>query len=398
MLAQRLQLLLSGGTGSVRAELEPLHQALVVVELPRVALNWLANSKARTILAELGHGERVLSHAALDALAPATSIDHLRAVLVASGCLPARDEQLARLERWARRQLQRLADADEQRLVRAYVTWHLLRRLRHRVGGQQTTPEQAVAVQVRVRATIRLLAWLRSNGLTLAACRQPDLDRWLALPGSRHADDFLRWALSRRHAAGLAVPQRDWYGPLDILDSDQRWQLARRLLHDPTIEVVDRVAGLLVMLYAQSLAAIVRLTTDHVSSGEDGQVRLLLGQAPVLLAEPLAGLVVQLVATRKGHATVGHPGSSPWLLPGGRPGRPLGSKQLSVRLNRLGIAPRRSRSAALLQLAAELPAAVLARLLGISTYSADAWQRIAGGNWTGYAAQLSRRGPRPSSG
>jgi len=139
VLAQRLQQLLGGGTGTIRAELEPLYQALVAVELPRVALNWLANSKARTILAEVGRGERVLSHAALDALAPAKSIDHLRAVLVASGCLPTRDEQLARLERWAHGQLDTMADPDEQRLVRAYVTWHLLRRLRHRVQGQPTT-------------------------------------------------------------------------------------------------------------------------------------------------------------------------------------------------------------------------------------------------------------------
>jgi hypothetical protein len=362
-----------------------------------VALNWLANSKARTILAEVGRGERVLSHAALDALAPAKSIDHLRAVLVSSGTLPTRDEQLARLERWARRQLDAMADPDEQRLVRAYVTWHLLRRLRHRVRSQQTTPEQAIGTQDRVRTTLRLLAWLRANSLTLATCRQRDLDRWLATPGSRHADDFLRWAQARRHATDLELPQRDWRGPPDALDSDQRWQLARRLFNDSTIEVVDRVAGLLVVLYAQSLAAITRLTTDHVTI-DNGEVRLQLGQAPVLLVEPLAELVVQLVAIRKGHATVGHPGTSPWLLPGGRPGHPLRSKHLSVRLNRLGIAARQNRSAAQLQLAAELPAAVLARLLGISTYSAAAWQRIAGGDWAGYGAQLSRRAHQQAPG
>lgn len=51
VLTQRLQLLLGGGTGTIRAELKPLYQALVAIELPRVALNWLANSKAKTILA-----------------------------------------------------------------------------------------------------------------------------------------------------------------------------------------------------------------------------------------------------------------------------------------------------------------------------------------------------------
>jgi hypothetical protein len=76
---------------------------------------------------------------------------------------------------------------------------------------------------------------------------------------------------------------------------------------------------------------------------------------------------------------------------GGRPGHPPSSKHLSVRRNRLGLAARQSRSAVLLQLAVELPAVVLARLPGVSTSSAAAWQRIAGGDWATYDAQLSRQ-------
>ena len=43
------------------------------------------------------------------------------------------------------------------------------------------------------------------------------------------------------------------------------------------------------------------------------------------------------------------------------------------------------------QLATDLPAAILARMLGIHISVAVAWQRAAAGDWAAYAAQVSRR-------
>ncbi|MFB7186968.1 hypothetical protein ACFCZT_17080 [Streptomyces sp. NPDC056230] len=63
----------------------------------------------------------------------------------------------------------------------------------------------------------------------------------------------------------------------------------------------------------------------------------------------------------KGHATIGALAPSPWLFPGGQPGRPISTTQLTQRLNQLGIRPNQARSTALFQLAAEIPAAILAR-------------------------------------
>ncbi|MGH3514710.1 MAG: hypothetical protein ACRDRB_20915, partial [Pseudonocardiaceae bacterium] len=57
----------------------------------------------------------------------------------------------------------------------------------------------------------------------------------------------------------------------------------------------------------------------------------------------------------------------------------------------LGIQPGQARSTALFQLATELPAALLARMLGIHIDVATAWQRASAGDWTTYAADLSRR-------
>ena len=120
-------------------------------------------------------------------------------------------------------------------------------------------------------------------------------------------------------------------------------------------------------------------------------MRLRLGREPVVLPEPLATLVLHLVATRQGHATTGDQGTSPWLLPGGRPGQPISPCRLGERLRQIGIQPGPARSTALFQLATELPAAILARMLGIHIDVAVAWQRASAGDWMTYAADVSRR-------
>jgi hypothetical protein len=103
------------------------------------------------------------------------------------------------------------------------------------------------------------------------------------------------------------------------------------------------------------------------------------------------GKPLQLVADRHGHAAIGDQGTSRWLFPGGQPGRPISSYQLNERLRHLGLHPGQDRSTALFQLAADLPAALLARMLGIHITVAVAWQRASSGDWTSYAADVSRR-------
>ena len=160
-----------------------------------------------------------------------------------------------------------------------------------------------------------------------------------------------------------------------MIDTGTRWEQARWLLHDGTLKPEDRVAGLLVLLYAQWPAAISHLTLGHVDTSDD-QARIRLGREPVVLPEPLDALVLQLVATRHGHAAIGDAGTSPWLFPGGQPGQPISAYQLAERLR---------------QLATDLPAAILARVLGIHISVAVAWQRTAAGDWAAYAADISHR-------
>ena len=304
---------------------------------------------------------------------------------------------MIRLQRWITATIAGRDDPGERQLLHRYAIWHALRRLRRRAGSQHITHGQAVTVQRHVRAAITLLDWLTARGLELGTARQGDLDTWLTSDHAAHhreAGNFVRWA-RRQKLTSLDFAATRWDGPSGIIDTEARWHHARRLLHDDTLKPEDRVAGLLVLLYAQGPAAISRLTLDHVHAGEQ-HVRLRLGREPVVLPEPLDALVLQLAASRRGHAALGDQGTSRWLFPGGQPGQPISAYRLAERLRQLGLRPGPARSTALFGLAAELPAALLARLLGIHISVAVAWQRASSGDWTAYAADYSRRQRGPT--
>jgi hypothetical protein len=393
-LRERLRALLADHDGDVRAELRGLHDNLAGSERPNLVLAWLNKTAIASVLREFGTGQRAVSHAALDELPASKPVEHLRAILVATGTLPPRDEHLARLELWIARTLAERGDPGQRQLLHRYAVWHLLRRLRQRTNNTHATHAQAVTVKRHVKAAIALLDGLAARGHTLAAARQSDLDAWLTSDQASHRRDaghFVRWA-NRRNLTSLEFPATKWHGPARTIDTEARWAQARWLLHDHTLSPVDRVAGLLVLLYAQTPAAVSRLTLEHVETAGHA-VHLRLGREPATLPEPLAGLAAGLLARRRGHAAPGDQGTSRWLFPGGRPGQPISACQLAERLRQLGLRPAQSRTTTLSGLATELPAAVLARLPGIHIKVAVAWQHASAGDWTTYAADYSHRKP-----
>jgi hypothetical protein len=396
ILDQRIRDLLGNQVGVVRPDLAPLHQVLSGIERPDTALVWMARPKVRQLLTELGGDSRRLTHEILDELPADKTIAHMRSVLVAIGTLTSRDERLVKLERWITAALDTRKDPDERRILHGYAIWHHLRRLRQRLGTAHATHLQVLNVRCHVTAATGFLDWLTAQDLTLSSCAQPDLDRWASGDDLTYRDEtahFVRWSVTHRHASHLTFGAVRWEGPRGPHDSEKRWDDARRLLHDDKLTVSDRVAGLLLLLYAQRIANIVKLTTDHVHDDGD-RVKVVLGTSPVVLPEPVAGLVRDLVATRQGHATIGRPDTTPWLFPGGRPGQPIGDDRLGMRLQNIGLHPRQARSTALFILATELPAAILARMLGIHIQVAVQWQKAAAGDWMTYAADVSRRIPQ----
>jgi len=73
-----------------------------------------------------------------------------------------------------------------------------------------------------------------------------------------------------------------------------------------------------------------------------------------------------------------------------RPGKPITASQLGERLRALGIYAMPGRRAALTDLAARLPAAVLSDLLHLSAGTAVRWTHAAVGDWSAYAAAVAR--------
>ncbi|MGI8873833.1 MAG: hypothetical protein ACR2KP_05805 [Egibacteraceae bacterium] len=394
-LRRRVDELLTDSSGQIRPELRTLYDALVGVERPATASSWLSRSAAVAVLGELAAGVRPLTHASLDELPASKTLSHLRAVLVATDALPARDENLAQLETWTT-DVVALADPDVRQVLHRYAVWHVLRRLRQRTRNTPTTANQAAFARGHIRAAAAFLDWLTARRLSLATSTQLDLDAWMAAAstGQRgRTGPFVRWA-RREKLTRLEFPATGWTGPTGVLDTEGRWDQARRLLHDDTLPLEHRVAGLLVVLYAQQPATISRLTVDDIDA-TGTHIKIRLGREPIVVPDPVAGLVRQLVTDRRGHARIGEQRHAPWLFPGGRPGQPISSYRLTERLRQGGLQPGQARSTALFQLASELPAAILARMLGIHISVAVKWQRASSGDWTSYAAQISRRDEAP---
>jgi hypothetical protein len=364
---------------------------MVRVDRPDLMLDWLKNPAVlRTLQAVAARG--AVTHKTLDTLPPGRTFVHVRSMLVAAGALPARDERLTALERWIGRAVAGQPDPGHRQALRGYAAWHHLRRLRGRLDSRPASRQQAKNVRDHAAAAAAFLDWLTARGLTLASCTQAELDRWLAgSSGHRvRSANFVRWAVARRHASGLTAPATRWAGPSGPLDQDRRWADARRLLREEAYPAADRVAGLLVLLYAQKLSVITALTARQVLH-EDSRTLLRLGSRPIVLPAPLDDLVAGLAAGRRPPGSSLLDVSSPWLFPGRQAGSALTEDALAQRLHALGISPRQGRATALFTLATDVPAAILAKTLGIHLQAAIQWQKISAGDWAAYAADVSRR-------
>ncbi len=260
---------------------------------------------------------------------PARPSSTCAASLVATNTLHARDEHLARIDRWITGTLAQ----ETTPTAGICCTTTPSGTCCADYGNEPPTARprtSSTSCSASTCAAVGLLDWLAARQLTLATARQGDLDAWLASRDStlhRETGHFLRWAKKNRHTT-LDAPAVNRGGPFSVFDTETRWEQARWLLHDSTVKPEDRLAGLLVLLYAQWPASISRLTVDHIDIN-DNDFRIRLGEQPIVLPEPLAALTHQVIARRHGKAAIGDDEASPWLFPGGQPGRPISAYQLA---------------------------------------------------------------------
>ena len=388
-LRRRAAALLAGPSGDIPAALVPVFEAICAARAPKSALNWLRRDGGAAILAQVAAGTLPATHQALDARPRRRAADQLRQALVAGGVLPPRDEELARTGQWLTGILAAIEPAAGRRLVQAYATWQVMRRLRASAGKSGRPRTYTAHARNNIRAAADFTTWLARHGRSLQQCRQADVDDWLvSRPAAGHVRDFLPWAAARGHCPAFHIP-----GPPrrsgTAATQDERWALAARLLHDDTLDLTDRAAGCLLLLYGQQLSRIAAMTTSQITS-RDGTIYIRFGRHDVPIPEPLGVILAELIRTGRSHTGTGSPAGTPWLFPGGLPGRPITASRLGQRLNHLGIYAMAGRRAALTDLAARMPAAVLADLLHLAPGTAVSWMREAGADWNRYAADLAR--------
>jgi hypothetical protein len=388
----RLDEVITAPDGTIAAPLRALRDVFVAVEQPRSTFVWLDRSPGVGVLRDIASGRLPLTHEALDALPQTASVHHLRQLLVAAGALPQRDPNLARLERALDRVVESLGDPSDRKLLQAFARWGVLRRARSKADRDEFSVIAAKNARTLVAEAAHFLSWLRERGSSLAECRQADIDLWLAtgVSARRRIGVFLRWAQAHRAIGDLDLPDgKTSRGAPRPIDAEARWAIARRLIHDETLDSADRVVGVLVVLYAQPVTRIAKLRRSDVVY-EDGETYVRLGKELMPIAEPLGQVLRELPWRRQVGPSGKVEAASEWLFPGRQAGLHLHPEYLRRRLGELGIVCRASRNAALLQLGGQLPAAVIADKLNVHRSTADRWVKMAGGDWARYAAERAQ--------
>lgn len=393
VLDGRLRDLLAGSDGAVLPQLRPVHQAFVTAQHPRSLIRWLVRSPNAKLLAQLAAADKPLSHELLDELPPGRHEYYVRQLLVTTGVLPERHDDLERLPAWLDKTLAS-KPAEHARLIRPFTHWFLLRRARRRAAGRRQPAIASSYLRTRITTALKLLAWLDERNKPLARLDQAALDAWLADGNSSSYTIryFLEWAAARGIAPKLIVPLLPRQDPERVLDEQERWDLLRRCLADETMSLDTRAGAALMLLFGLPVSRIRHLTADQLETGQDRSL-LLTGQHPLLLPPKLAALLTRLAEAPRTRARLAKSGNSPrWLFPGLTPGRPTSQSGFQIKLRTLGIDARPARNAALISLAGNLPTPVLADVLGLSTTTAERWAALAKRDWATYIAERVTEG------
>ncbi|WP_327138543.1 hypothetical protein OG585_53460 (plasmid) [Streptomyces sp. NBC_01340] len=291
-----------------------------------------------------------------------------------------------------------VAVSDHRLHLHEYGIWRLLPRIRQpRDSRPQTYPTLQYA-KSRIKAAESFLAWLAQRDTPLAKATQADVEEFITqnpqLLGAM--EPFLRWTTRTRKTRKLSCRKQRIDQPMLAITSEERCQLLRRLLHDGSLDLADRVMGAIILTYAAPLTKTLMIRTDDIritDNDDDVDVHLRLGATELRLPPLLDQLVVQHLRQDRlphvGAAIV----TGPWLFPGMKAGQPLSHARAGVRLRRLGLRPGPARSRALLHLAARIEAPLLAQALGITPRTAVRWSDLAGRTYSGYVARVVRTTP-----
>lgn len=382
-----IQQLLADDAGEIRADLHPLADYLLTHHSKAASFErWMHKSKCAMVLREIADGTLPpTAEAIITRARSGQSVAFLLSLLVRSGVLPEIDVEGTRFDHWLDGWLAGIEHAEDRLVLRRYCTWELLRSTRAFRAVPRSTSSPAAGFQrqrVALKYCAALLREIRSQQETLATYPQRPLDAYLTdSPSQRDAlAPFTRW-LRRHRMSTLRVEFRAHRLEGRSYASDHRWQMARKFLSDAGMDPKTRAAGLLVLLYGIQLTRIVTITRTQIDTSSR-PVTLTVGAEPIGLPEILGDAISDLADAAKHHP-------EGWLFPGRNPGNHLTPGPLSRRLRAEGLLAGSARTTALIELTRQMHPLIVSDLLGITTSSAAAWSRLAGGDWSDYPALRS---------
>ncbi|MDD1478560.1 hypothetical protein [Arthrobacter sp. H16F315] len=362
--------------------------ALCGAQRPESILTWLRRAGVRDLLGRLAAGDIPLSHEALDKETHSLRVEHVRSLLIHHHLLPNRDHYLALFERWLTSKIEAVEDPDVRRPLESFARWHHLRRIRSLSAEGKPTRGPVHSAKQEITETIKFLTWLKTtHGRAVESCVQTDVDAWLADgPTTRHAiRTFFIWAVKNRTCTNITIGHRQ-AKTMPLLGQDQRLAMLKACLTEDVDTLPYRVAATFLLLYAQPVVNIAAMKSTDVIITPDGP-RLSLSEGdPAPVPEPFASLLLEHLASRPNMRT-GSSSGSEWLFPGYRPGRHIHPNTLMQRLREVGINLLGARNASLRGLVTEVPAPLVAEMLGYSYQVTQKHAAAAAEPWSTYAGR-----------
>ncbi len=391
-LRERLtDLLTDPETGQIHHQLGPVFDELVNSERPQTGLWWLRKKPGvgPQLLGQMACGAVEISHDIFRALPSDRSHDYLRTLLVAVGVLGPIEIRIERMLPWIEDVVAELP-CDDAALIRRFAHWHVLRQMRKAARENRLTKTMADACRRRIRVAIEFVAFLAHHDASAATATQDLLERYQEQVGRTlsHEYAFVIWLRDSRINTTLTIPDVARPPPAVTVSDAQRWAAVDRLLHDATLRRYTRIGGLLTLLFAQPLSRIVAMRTSQITITGDSAVHVTFSAVPIQMPPQLDDLIREHLEHRGKSLYASR--ETGWLFPGGNPGRHLATENIRSQLVAIGIKPYENRKATLFQLAGDIPAPVLAELIGITNNNAADWARLAARDWTDYIAERAR--------
>jgi hypothetical protein len=240
---------------------------------------------------------------------------------MACDVLPAIDKQICSFERWLIIHLATITEPAHAQLVHRFATWEVLPRLRTRAMTKPITPAGRRFAGEQIKYATSFLGWLATHDRALHTCSQANIDTWHAEHNEHDRNclrGFLLWGIASKLTGLIGRRAASTTRRAAPLPQRQRMELLGRLLTDPDPPLRSRVAGVIVLLYAQPVSRITRLTVDDVVHDQD-QVLLRLGAPPSPVPAPVADLLLRWIDNRDNMNTATNPSSRPVPRPPRRP-------------------------------------------------------------------------------